>query len=354
LSRHDDPTRQLLAPRKRDPVSIPPKPSVAPRRRWLAPLGFSVLVAAGIGFWLVRSDGPPPAAVAPQPTSSSTPALPTAPAASAPQIALASLTELLRAPRTADWRVRRFRDNSAILIVEFPGLDAQGSAMNRVAAMYEKRDGDRERVLTDAQMDRLLRSSGDSVASFVQGHDYTGEMLARFFTLAPIQQVMLNDQEKQLRALLVGADVIRPEPAGAFKAIGTQAVVSFTSVQADDPTTPADESVDARRRESVLRHELSHGQFFTNAKYRAYCWDFWRHRLSAAERKLFRRYLEGLDYNPRDEELMVNEMQAMLMHTPDSRAFNAAALGVSPAVLDGLRGQFHPGDPLMRPGEPSR
>jgi hypothetical protein len=69
---------------------------------------------------------------------------------------------------------------------------------------------------------------------------------------------------------------------------------------------------------------------------------------------LFRRYLEGLDYNPRDEELMVNEMQAMLMHTPDSRAFNAAALGVSPAVLDGLRGQFHPGDPLMRPGEPSR
>jgi hypothetical protein len=226
--------------------------------------------------------------------------------------------------------------------------------MNRVAAMYEKRDGDRDRVLTDAQMDRLLRSSGDSVASFLQGHDYTGEMLARFFTLAPIHRVLLNDHEKQLRALLVGADVIRLEPAGAFKAIGTQAVVSFTSVQADDPTTPADVSVESRRRDSVLRHELSHGQFFTNANYRAYCWDFWRHRLSAAERKLFIQYLEGLDYNPRDEELMVNEMQATLMHTPDSRAFNAAALRISPAGLDALRKQFRAGDPLRPADSPVR
>jgi len=263
-------------------------------------------------------------------------------------IPLASVDELLLAPKALLWRARRLRDNPAILVIEFPGLDEQGMAMNRLAAMYEKRNGDRDRVLVDAELSQLLRASGDSVASFFQGHDYTGEMLARFFTLAARQQVPLKHQEMALRVLLVDAKVLRTEEAGTFSAIGTQAVVSFTAVHEDDPLTAADESVDAWRRESVLRHELSHGEFFTNAQYRAHCWDFWRHSLSERERKLVRQYLASLDYNPDDEELMVNEMQAMLMHTPDDRAFNATALGVSKADLNRLRAQFRRGDTLSR------
>ena len=42
---------------------------------------------------------------------------------------------------------------------------------------------------------------------------------------------------------------------------------------------------------------------------------------------------------------MVNETQAMLMHTPDERAFGAAALGVSQAELAKMRLRFEPGDP---------
>jgi hypothetical protein len=231
-------------------------------------------------------------------------------------------------------------------VVEFPGLTEQGHAMNRLAAMFEKRGGSRDRVLTDAQMEQLLRSSGDNVASFFQGHDYTGDGLAHFFTLAEAQRVAINAQELRLRDWLVGAGVMQRGAAGRYEALGTWALISFTAAQADDPATEPDESVDARRRESILLHELSHGEFFTNASYRAHCGAFWRDQLTERERALFRRYLEGLDYNARDEQLMVNETQAMLMHTPDSRAFNAASLGVSEAELGQLRAGFRRGDPL--------
>jgi hypothetical protein len=240
------------------------------------------------------------------------------------------------------------RHNPSILVIEFPGLTEQGHAMNRLAAMYEKRRGNRDLVLTDHEMEELLRASGDSVASFFQGHDYTGAALARFFSLASVQRASLKPQELRLRGLLVDGAVLHPERAGSYRPLGTQAVISFTAVQQDDPATEADESIDARGRESVMLHEISHGEFFTNATYRAHCWDFWRRQMTERERKVFRLYLEGLDYNPRDQELMVNEMQALLMHRPDARGFNASSLGVSEAHLERLRAQFRRGDPRSR------
>ena len=46
-----------------------------------------------------------------------------------------------------------------------------------------------------------------------------------------------------------------------------------------------------------------------------------------------------------DEELMANETQALLMHTPDGRAFNASNLGISDAALAQLRTRFRAGEP---------
>jgi hypothetical protein len=37
---------------------------------------------------------------------------------------------------------------------------------------------------------------------------------------------------------------------------------------------------------------------------------------------------------------MINEMQAFLMHTPDTRAFSAALLGVAETTLANLRRRF--------------
>jgi hypothetical protein len=347
LSRDVDPTRRLLAPRKRAPKAPPQTPQRRAAPQWwrLVPLAFLALAVGLGGLWAWRSAAPAPAAVpvaAPAAVVATATIAPAAPVVAMPSL---SVAELLRAPKPADWRVARMRANPSIVVIEFPGLTEQGRAMNRLAAMFEKRDGNRERVLTDAEMGQLLRSSGDSVASFYQGHDYTGEMVARFFSLAAAQRIQLNAQELRLRALLVDAAVLQAESALGYKPLGTQAVISFTAEQDDDPTTDADETVDGRRRESVLLHELSHGEYFTNAAYRAHCRDYWRRQLTERERQMFRHYLDKLDYNPRDEELMVNETQAVLMNTPDSRAFNAAALSVSEVELARLRGRFRQGDP---------
>ena len=257
----------------------------------------------------------------------------------------ADLSELLQAPPSPRLRWARFKANPAIVVIEYPNLHEQGLAMNRLAAMFEKRSARRDRVPNDAELAELMRRSGDSVASFYQGHDYPAANVARFFSQAEAQHLPLNPHEVQLRALMLEAALMTQIAEGTYRAVGNQAVVSFTGVQPDDPLTAADERVDALRREAVLRHELSHGRFFTDPAYRAHCIRFWRQTLREGERRVFTAYLKGLDYNPADEELMANETQALLMHTPDARAFNAANLRVGESTLAQWRTRFRAGEP---------
>jgi hypothetical protein len=292
---------------------------------------------------------PPPRALA---AAASTPT-PMAPAALTPKpertpAPLSSLFELLQRPASAEWRWSRFKPNPQVVVIEFPSLQEQGLAMNRLAAMFEKRAAHGERVPTDKELDELIRRSGDSIASFYQGHDYPAAKVARFFSLAEAQCVALNARELQLRSLLLEAGLMQQDAGGAFRAMEGQAVISFSGVQPDDPATVPDELVDGMRREAVLHHELSHGEFFTNPAYRAHCMRFWREVLRENERRMFSTYLKSLDYNPADEELMANETQALLMHTPDSRAFNAGSLGIGESALAQLRSRFRAGEPARK------
>ncbi|PND36739.1 hypothetical protein C1O66_03730 [Paucibacter aquatile] len=241
--------------------------------------------------------------------------------------------------RGTAWQLARLRDKPAILILEFPSLLEQGLALNRAAAFIEKKHSAGGAVLGDAEMQRLLARSGDSVATFYFGHDYSAEQLQRFFAQAQVQGLKLNAQELKLQSLLQAQGLLTATAAAPSTA-SPQALVSFTAVQQDDPATPSDEQVDALRRESTLRHELSHGEFFTNPDYQRRCWAFWQQGLNEAERARFRSLLSSMDYDPGNEALMVNETQALLMHTPDQRAFNASSLGVTEAQLQALRERF--------------
>jgi hypothetical protein len=362
LSPRDDPTGRLLAPRQRSRIGTEAAgpPHAAPRRsawRYGAAVGLLV-AAAATGKWLWPSAGNVPTAASP-PIDGSAPRgvaaavsgrAPTPPAtviqdpAKAPA-PLTSLSELLQRPASARWRWSRFKANPAIVVIEYPDLHQQGLAMNRLAAMFEKRTARRDRVPSDGEVDELIRRSGDTIGSFYQGHDYPGAKVARFFSLAEAQRVALNPQESQLRSLLLEAGLMRRGATGAFEAVGEQAAISFTAVQPDDPAIGPDERIDGVRRAAVLHHELSHGEFFTNPAYRAHCMKFWRDVLRPNERRMFSAYLKSLDYNPGDEELMANETQALLMHTPDSRAFNAGSLGISESALAQLRSRFSAGEP---------
>ena len=357
----DDPTGRLLAPRQRSRISAAKPPHSAPRRSaWRFGAALTLMAAvAVIGKWLWPPAGKAPA-TASLPIRQAPPsrgvaafvsaAAPIPPAAvtSEPGRApapLTSLSELLQRLGSAGLRWSRFKTNPAIVVIEFPTLQEQGLAMNRLAAMFEKRTAHGDRVPTEKELDELLRRSGDSIASFYQGHDYPAAKVAQFFSLAEAQRAALNARELQLRSLLLEAELMQRDAAGAFHAMPGQAVISFTGVQPDDPATAPDELVDGVRREAVLHHELSHGEFFTNPAYRTHCMKFWREVLRENERRMFSAYLKGLDYNPADEVLMANETQALLMHTPDSRAFNAGSLGISESALAQLRGRFRAGEP---------
>ncbi|MFY7855025.1 MAG: hypothetical protein ACOVQT_02700 [Rubrivivax sp.] len=304
--------------------------------------GLALLLAAAPGPALARPGAPAatPAAIA------ETAARP--PAAFAPRFAWPQRTvpELL-GQRAVDWVVSRLHRDPAVLIIEFPTLREQGAALNRAAALLEKDGAPRDRVLDDAALAALITRHGDSPASFYQGHGYLADQLAQFFNQASRQGVTLNAQEQRLRRLLLDARVLDERPQG-LAAAGLQSVISYTAAQPDDPGTTPDETIDAVRRESVLRHELSHALFFTNRAYREHAFRFWRQRLTEDERQRLRGMLARLNYDPANETLMVNEAQAFLMHTPDVRAFNASVLGLNEAQLEDMRRRFREGAPALR------
>ncbi len=300
-----------------------------------------VAAAVAIALWLWPSAADETAPVGAASDASLAPVLSAEQRAAGVQVQ--SYRELL-GNRSDDWRLTRLAENPKILVIEFPTLAAQGRALNRLATLIEKNKGPRDRVLSDEGLARFIQQGGDTPETFYFGHDYPAEAVARFFTMAVSQQMLLNADELRLGNELLAAGLLKEESDKLIANPDRPAVVSFTAVQIDDPSTRGDETVDARRREAILRHELSHGEFFTNAAYRKHCWTFWQ-QLSDSQRSLLIKFLTAQGYDPRNEDLMVNETQAYLMHTPDSRAFSAEQLGVSAEQLRELQARFKIGLP---------
>jgi hypothetical protein len=325
---------------------------------WLGVAMFVVLLG-GLAAWVFRGAEPPaqaivavaPPAQQPQPAQQQ-PAQPAAPASqpkaveqaqSAPRIIDARLAEI-DGFRHSGIAVYRLVENPRILLIDFPSLAEQGRAMNRLAALIEKSDMPHDRVLSEAEMATAIPNPD----TYYFAHDYAATSLARFFSLAEAETEPLNPQERDLLALLLSARVIERTASGYVAAKPEMAVV--TLVQPEPAGSSAGGTVDAALRDTMLHHEVSHGEFFTNPAYRAHCERFWRERLSDAERALFRSFLASYGYDPDDETLMINEMQAYLMHTADPRAFSATLLKVTPEKLAELRRRFmdpQPPTPLL-------
>lgn len=240
-------------------------------------------------------------------------------------------------------RILRYAPNPDIVVLDFPTLTDQGRMLNRIAALVEKEGAPRDRVLTDEELARFIAASDSSVETFYYGHDYRTADLADFFSLAGRDGVALNEEEAWLRDTLVALAMIENED-GRFVSVAPAAVISLSREQPDNPATAHWEGIDEALRRSIFQHELSHGEYFTNAAYRDYCAAFWRESLSEAERTAIAGFLEMLGYDPADEDLMINEAQAFLIHTPDTRIFRAADVGMTDERLSELRRAFREGD----------
>ena len=315
-----------------------------PRRKLAAVTSVLVAVAILLGgtaawwFW-PHPATPPPATTAsiPAPPIVATPIPPTAPPATAPatppafDIQSANETQI-RNDIPTGLTVFRFADNPNIVVLDFASLHEQGKMLNRVAALVEKADLPRDRVLTDEELDAAILKRGDTVETFYYGHDYPAEALVRFFALADAQHIQLDPQEERLRALL--------QQLGWSGANAVGGLISLPAVGSAANVTMA-------ARTSILRHELSHGEFFSDPDYAAYVHNFWLTALTEAERANVRKFLASEDYDVTDEVLMYNEMQAYLMFTRDPVFFRPELVGLTPGRLAEIQARFLAG---MRPG----
>ena len=223
--------------------------------------------------------------------------------------------------------VSRFAADPAIVVLDFPNLDIQGLMLDRIAALVEKARLPRDRVLDDAALDAAIAASGDTIDTYYYGHDYKAADLARFFILAQRQAISLNARELWLKQLLAQLGWLSPGANGA--------IITLPG---------ADATVTEEMRAVILRHELSHGAFYTYPAYEAYCVSFWA-SLSDGERAAFSGFLGRQDYDTQNTHLMLNETQAYLVFTPDTQFFNADAVGMTQAHVDGLRTRFIGGMP---------
>jgi len=247
-----------------------------------------------------------------------------------PPAALPSLTEaeiLARAPGKTE--AYRFAPQPEIIVIAFASFAEQAGMLNRVAALVEKAGFPRDRVMDMAELEKRIRAEGGNFESFYYGHDYPAAAVLRFFELLDKSGLPPTQGEAALRRMTAG---------WGWRA-GTNAAV-ITLVQEDGTNT-----VDAGDRATILRHELSHGLYFTSPAYARYSRAFWKDTLSEGERIRFRLFLANDGYDTALDDLVVNETQAYLMHTANPKFFSAKAVGIDPARLDMLRGLFLTGMP---------
>ena len=338
-----DPDATVRLPR---PGPAPPPAPVPPARAGRAALaagaGAVALVAAagGAWWWLTRGPAePPPKPEAPA-ASMAVPDPVAAPRTSSPPRAMVlpppadfappvASEEAILAHRAERPVVFRLDANPRVFILDFPGLDLQGAALNRVAALVEKVRQPRDRVLDDAALAAAITASGETPGTYYYGHNYRGRDLERFFALADRDGVALNEEERWLRGEVARLRRLVPLPED----------FALVSVPGLEPR------VDAAMRRAILHHEIGHGHFFTDARFAAHVALVWRDVFTEAERARFRAFLEREGYDPALEEVMMNEAMAYLIFTPDARFFTPAHAGLDDARADALRAALRAGAP---------
>jgi hypothetical protein len=289
------------------------------------------LGGGGLGLFLWQGREPPPPAPA-------TPEAQRHVARSASPLAiLANRAELLT--------IFRVDANPRIVVLDFPSLTQQGLMLNRIAALVEKAGLPRDRVLDDNALAAAIAAKGETVETFYFGHNYRAADIVRFFALSAAQGIALNGEERRLAAILVDLGIATRGADGALALAEAAAVVTVPGLQPADPARGLTFAVDPGVREAILRHELSHGEFFTNPAYAAHVGTWWRERLSPRDRTRLRRFLAEGGYDPEVEEVMMNEAMAYLLHTPDPRFFSPETAGLDAETVERLRARFLEGMP---------
>lgn len=239
--------------------------------------------------------------------------------------------------------VWQYTHNPKIYVFDMPGLAVQGRTFNRITQFTEQQQqAPYLKVLSDLELDTYITALRRTQADFAFGHDVLVAELVNFYNYARRDNVNLNPEELALKDFLVTQGFIR-DWRGFYQALQPEVVIlSVPQIQEKKEREPR---ITMGARYTILLHEMSHGEYYTNPFYAKYVQQFWYSTLSDAQKGLFRSFLEGFNYAVWNEELVINEMQAYLMFTHDAKSFSAKRLKVTEEELARMRHAFRIGNP---------
>lgn len=238
------------------------------------------------------------------------------------------------------WRVA---GNENIFIFDFPNLTMQGYTFNRVTQFNEQqfKGAPYAQVLNNDELQKYINAVRRTNADFAFGHDILVSELVQFFNLVDRDKISIFPEEVVLRDFLLEYGLMK-RWRDFYQALQPDVVI--LSVPQKQERRDFEPKVSALARYAIFSHEMAHAEFYTNKYYSNYCRNFWNN-LSSSEQNSFINFFKKYNYQIDNAELLVNEMQAYLMFTPDLNSFSASRLGVTEEVLESMRQRFRAGKP---------
>jgi hypothetical protein len=214
----------------------------------------------------------------------------------------------------------------------------QGLMFVRVVLFVETRGAPKSEIIpTPSLADWLVRNnmSSDTVTA---GNNLRASELARFYNTALVQKQALTAEERILFDALIEHGVLERRERG-LQATQPERILITAPLVSRVPGCSGC-TITPEAREAILAHELGHARFFVDQVYRDFALWFWSHGMPEPARQGFSRLLKIRGYDENNRELMANEMQAFLIHTPSDQMLSAAMLAMSHDSLNELRISF--------------
>lgn len=251
--------------------------------------------------------------------------------------------EEIRERRPPGFAAYLLRGSDRTVVLDFPSLREQGLMFGRVILFIERDGTPRDRVMSVREMEDWLAQYRLRRDTLTVGNNFRTVELARFFNAVRRQGDRLTPDEKFLHDWLLRMQLL-VRSGGGVKATDEQAIViTVPQPSRIDGCPPC--TVLPAHRAAILEHELAHALFVTSEDYQSRVLRFWAREMDSEMRERFTDFLRKRGYDAENPELLANEMQAFLMHTPHDGMFSAAAVGISEEELAALREKFRAGLP---------
>jgi hypothetical protein len=222
-------------------------------------------------------------------------------------------------------------DRPGLHVMQTRSLAEQGRMFARIVALFERRDMPHDRVTSVASLATRARRSGDDPGTLTAGNNFSAIELARFFDTGRRQHIAFTPAEQELLDTLVAWGLLRND-GGAWHAVNPgDFLITLPGLGGT-----GSETIDAPLRAAILDHELGHWRYSSDAPYAQACREFWWHDLALQERVALTKQLTRLGYDARDE-IVIDELQAYLLHTPEKYQPFADVRGASRVSIGQIR-----------------